>query len=100
MAEPDVRVDPVLLEAAGAVVARVGGDVAAAALAAEPAVTPQPAWEPGFDSVAAAAALAAADLVAVRALGAGLVDCANAMHTAAAAWAESERVIADGLRTG
>lgn len=100
MTEPDVRVDPVHLETAGAALARLAVEVAAAARAAEPAIAPQPAWDAGFDTVAAAAALADTDLDAVRELGAGLDACAGAMHAAAAEWVRSDRAVADRLRTG
>lgn len=100
MTDPDVRVDPVHLEAAGAALTRLGADAVDAARAAEQAIAPQPAWDGGFDTVAAAAALADADLHAVRELGAGLDACAGAMHAAAAAWVRADQAIADRFRNG
>ncbi|MET0188498.1 MAG: hypothetical protein ABW212_05830 [Pseudonocardia sediminis] len=100
MAQPDVRVDPAEVDAAGTALERVGADVAAAARTCGPAITPQPAWSPGFDSVAACAALADAGLDAVRRLATDLDVCAAALHACAAAWAASDDAVARSLRAG
>ncbi|MDN5918982.1 MAG: hypothetical protein L0I76_28465 [Pseudonocardia sp.] len=94
----DIRVDPTDLDAAGAALGQVGGDVTASARASGPALTPQPAWDPGFDSVAAGATLAEAGLDAVRRLGADVDACAAAMRACAAAWAASDDAVAETLR--
>ncbi len=96
--QPDVRVNPVDLDAAGAALARVGRDVVAAAREPGSPLTPHPAWAPGFDSVAAGATLAEAALVAVRRLGADVGTCAAAMRHCAAAWTASDDAVARSLR--
>lgn len=97
--QPDVRVDPVDLDAAGAAVARVARDVVTAARTSGRSLTPHPAWAPGFDSVAAGAVLAEATLDALRHLGAEVGACAGAMRTSAAAWAAADETVARSVRT-
>lgn len=94
----DVRVHPAELDAAGTELGRIGEDVAAAARASGTAVTPHPAWDPGFDAVAAGAALAQTGLDAVRRLGADLDGCAAAMRACAAAWSASDDAVVATLR--
>lgn len=94
----DVRVHPAELDAAGTELGRIGEDVAAAARASGPAITPHPAWDPGFDAVAAGAALAQTGLDTVRRLGTDLDDCAAAMRACAAAWSASDDAVAATLR--
>ncbi|TCK21271.1 hypothetical protein [Pseudonocardia endophytica] len=99
MVEPDVRVNPVDLDAAGSELVELGTALADA-MRSPDALRTDPAFSAGFSSVGATARLAElwrSDIVrhADEVVGQG-----NAMRAAADAWRTADGAVADRLRAG